>query len=168
MVLIGYRRRCGMRKRLVVYAPHPWNNVPCSSVCGDVLREFGFAIRLLDIGTISLITSLAVAGDDELLDPSEIAEGMLELCEKEEYGDGTILEVLRGKTRVVPLYNADPPSGQGLSISGWNQMQDEYVFLTIIAPFRMMLERCLGNWQQPQFNMLCDPCKGKMQTVAQG
>ncbi|KAI0439652.1 short chain dehydrogenase [Xylaria telfairii] len=41
--------------------------------------------------------------------PETIAEAMLELCEKPEYGDGTILEVMNNHRRVVPLFNADPP-----------------------------------------------------------
>ncbi|KAI1738241.1 short chain dehydrogenase [Xylaria scruposa] len=46
--------------------------------------------------------------DFELL-PEAVAEAMLELCENPEYGNGTILEVTNGQTRVVPLFNADPP-----------------------------------------------------------
>jgi hypothetical protein len=66
-----------------------------------------------------------MAVPSELSPPEEIADGMLELCENEAYGDGTILEVLKNKTRVVPLYNADPPKGDGLVIGGWGKHQDE-------------------------------------------
>ncbi|KAF9879442.1 nad-dependent 15-hydroxyprostaglandin dehydrogenase [Colletotrichum karsti] len=50
------------------------------------------------------------------LKPEEIARGMLELCENPEYGNGTILEVSKGKSRVVPLYHAEPPEGAGVVV----------------------------------------------------
>lgn len=52
------------------------------------------------------------------LEPEEIARGMLELCENPEYGNGTILEVSKGATRVVPLYHAPPPNGKGVMVPG--------------------------------------------------
>ncbi|GJC97264.1 HCO3-transporter family protein [Colletotrichum higginsianum] len=55
-------------------------------------------------------------GSDLFIDPEEIARGMLELCENPEHGDGTILEVTKGATRVVPLYHAEPPGGKGAVI----------------------------------------------------
>ncbi|UNI13720.1 hypothetical protein JDV02_000436 [Purpureocillium takamizusanense] len=39
----------------------------------------------------------------------EIVHAMLELVIKDEYGNGTILEVTPGETRVVPMFNAQPP-----------------------------------------------------------
>ena len=62
---------------------------------------------------------------DVAIEPEEIAEAMLELCENEKYGDGTILEVLQGATRVVPLYGNVVPSGRGLMVSGYAQMQKD-------------------------------------------
>ncbi|GKT96177.1 NAD-dependent 15-hydroxyprostaglandin dehydrogenase [Colletotrichum tofieldiae] len=56
------------------------------------------------------------------IEPEEIARGMLELCENPEYGDGTILEVTKGATRVVPAYHAEPPGGKGAVIP---QIADE-------------------------------------------
>ncbi|KAK1446302.1 hypothetical protein CMEL01_10545, partial [Colletotrichum melonis] len=53
-------------------------------------------------------------GVELFLEPEEVARGMLELCENPEYGNGTILEVSKGATRVVPLYRAEPPSGVGV------------------------------------------------------
>ncbi|KXH35077.1 short chain dehydrogenase [Colletotrichum simmondsii] len=53
-------------------------------------------------------------GVELFLEPGEVARGMLELCENPEYGNGTILEVSKGATRVVPLYRAGPPSGVGV------------------------------------------------------
>ncbi|KAI1290642.1 short chain dehydrogenase [Xylaria venustula] len=43
------------------------------------------------------------------VEPEEVAAAMLELCENPEYGNGTILEVMRDHKRVVPMFNADPP-----------------------------------------------------------
>lgn len=39
----------------------------------------------------------------------EIVQAMFELVVKDEYGNGTILEVTPGETRVVPMFNAPPP-----------------------------------------------------------
>ncbi|OHE96472.1 hypothetical protein CORC01_08235 [Colletotrichum orchidophilum] len=50
-------------------------------------------------------------GSELFLEAQEITRGMLELCENPEHGDGTILEVNKGATRVVPLYLAESPSG---------------------------------------------------------
>lgn len=62
---------------------------------------------------------LADGGRELLLDPEEVARAMLQLCVDPEYGDGTILEVTKGETRVVPLFNADPPSGVGSMLPGY-------------------------------------------------
>ncbi|OHX00645.1 NAD-dependent 15-hydroxyprostaglandin dehydrogenase [Colletotrichum incanum] len=61
-------------------------------------------------------------GGELFIEPEEIARGMLELCENPEYGDGTIFEVTKGATRVVPAYHAEPPSGKGAVIP---QIADE-------------------------------------------
>ncbi|ROT34745.1 NAD(P)-binding protein [Sodiomyces alkalinus F11] len=49
----------------------------------------------------------------------EIAESMLLLCREGE--GGTILEVTRGGSRVVPQYNAEPPSSVGVMVSGYSE-----------------------------------------------
>lgn len=59
--------------------------------------------------------------DAEFVEPEEIAEAMLDLVVDEKLGDGTVYEVTKGKRRVVPAYNADPPSGYGLKMSGYAQ-----------------------------------------------
>ena len=64
---------------------------------------------------------------DDFAEPEEMAEAMLKLCEDPEYGDGTILEVTKGALRVVPEYNAAPPSGRGLALAGYQEMQDKLV-----------------------------------------
>lgn len=62
-----------------------------------------------------------------LIDPEEIAQGMLELCENPEYGNGTILEVNRNHQRVVPMFNADPPSGDGSAVPGFFKAEEDLV-----------------------------------------
>ncbi|KAM0333459.1 hypothetical protein ACHAQA_002121 [Verticillium albo-atrum] len=62
---------------------------------------------------------------DIFIHPDEIADGMMALCEDPAYGDGTILEVTKGATRVVPLYNAEPPSGVGSMVPGYQKAADE-------------------------------------------
>ncbi|OIW31252.1 short chain dehydrogenase [Coniochaeta ligniaria NRRL 30616] len=63
------------------------------------------------------------AEEDLFIEPEEIADAMLELCERGEYGDGTVLEALRGVRRVVPLYGNVPPAGEGMSITGFGEME---------------------------------------------
>ncbi|ODA83625.1 hypothetical protein RJ55_02140 [Drechmeria coniospora] len=48
----------------------------------------------------------------------EIVQAMYELVVADEYGDGTILEVTRGATRVVPKHNAPPPMPGSVSMPG--------------------------------------------------
>lgn len=77
---------------------------------------------------------MAEGKDDEtlFLKPEEIAMGMLELCENPEYGDGTILEVSKGKRKVVPLYHSEPPEGAGVVVPKfleeakklWNELEN--------------------------------------------
>ncbi|KAI4602209.1 hypothetical protein KJ359_009447 [Pestalotiopsis sp. 9143b] len=62
-----------------------------------------------------------------LIDPEEIAQGMLELCENPEYGNGTILEVNRNHQRIVPMFNADPPSGEGSVVPGFFKAEEDIV-----------------------------------------
>lgn len=63
---------------------------------------------------------------DVAMEPEEIANAMLELCENPEYGDGTILSALKDGTNVVPLFNNPPPANpdaSGLTVSGYQQME---------------------------------------------
>ncbi|KAB5528975.1 NAD-dependent 15-hydroxyprostaglandin dehydrogenase [Coniochaeta sp. 2T2.1] len=62
---------------------------------------------------------------DKFIEPEEIAEAMLALCEDEKYGDGTVLETLKNHRRVVPLYGNVPPQGEGMQITGFSKMQDD-------------------------------------------
>lgn len=54
-----------------------------------------------------------------LIAPEEIAAGMWELVTNEEYGDGTILEVTKGETRVIPEFGLEPPTGGGSTVPGY-------------------------------------------------
>lgn len=58
-------------------------------------------------------------GFDDWIEPEEIAEAMYQIAVDEKYGDGTILEVTGGATRVVPLYRSEPPSGKGSTMKGF-------------------------------------------------
>lgn len=59
------------------------------------------------------------------IEPEEIAEAMYDLVVDEKLGNGTIYECSRGATRVVPEYNAPPPSGEGSSVAGYYDAQKE-------------------------------------------
>lgn len=64
--------------------------------------------------------------DDEtiLIEPEEIAAGMYELVVNEKYGNGTILEVTVGETRVIPEFGLEPPTGGGSAIQGYYASKD--------------------------------------------
>ncbi|KAF4978348.1 hypothetical protein FZEAL_5246 [Fusarium zealandicum] len=57
--------------------------------------------------------------DTVLIDPDEVAQGMWQLVANEELGDGTILEVTKGATRAVPLFNSPVPTGEGILVPGY-------------------------------------------------
>ncbi|KAF5603891.1 short chain dehydrogenase [Fusarium pseudocircinatum] len=56
--------------------------------------------------------------------PLEVARGMWQLVVNPEYGNGTILEVTKGETRVVPLFNAPIPTGEGIMVPGYEASKD--------------------------------------------
>ncbi|KAH7265067.1 uncharacterized protein BKA55DRAFT_502165 [Fusarium redolens] len=62
--------------------------------------------------------------DTALIDPLEVAQGMWQLVVNPEYGNGTILEVTKGETRVVPLFNAPVPTGEGIMVPGYEASKD--------------------------------------------
>lgn len=51
--------------------------------------------------------------ENKALSPDDVAKHMLKLIQEKQYGCGTVLELSKGGTRVVPEWNADPPSGSG-------------------------------------------------------
>ncbi|KAF7559357.1 hypothetical protein G7046_g4808 [Stylonectria norvegica] len=59
-----------------------------------------------------------------LIEPEEIAAAMLQLVVDEKLGNGTIYEVTKGATRVVPAFNAPPPDGKGSMIAGYQATVD--------------------------------------------
>jgi len=52
---------------------------------------------------------------DMWITPEEIAEQMLRLLEDQELVGGTILEVGKGQSRIVPMFNNPGPKGDGMS-----------------------------------------------------
>jgi hypothetical protein len=57
--------------------------------------------------------------DTVLISPEEVARCMWRLVIDPELGNGTILEVTKGATRVVPLYNAPVPTGEAIMVPGY-------------------------------------------------
>ena len=50
----------------------------------------------------------------DTLKPDDVAKAMVDLIQDGNYGGGTVLEVIQNngpKTRVIPLWNVDPPQG---------------------------------------------------------
>ncbi|KAI0395560.1 hypothetical protein F5Y17DRAFT_456802 [Xylariaceae sp. FL0594] len=65
--------------------------------------------------------------EEVLTSPEAVAEAMLELCMNPDYGDGTILEIMKDNQRVVPLYNADPPPQGKLDVKALLDMGNQVV-----------------------------------------
>ncbi|KPM38767.1 hypothetical protein AK830_g7791 [Neonectria ditissima] len=61
--------------------------------------------------------------DTVLIEPEEIAEAMWQLVVNEELGNGTIFEVSKGATRVVPLFDSPAPTGEGILVPGYAAAQ---------------------------------------------
>lgn len=51
----------------------------------------------------------------------EVAASMLELLVNEEYGNGTVLEISSGGTRVVPEFNNEPPKWLASRSTTWTE-----------------------------------------------
>lgn len=80
--------------------------------------------------------------EDEWATPEEVAEAMLALIEKDAcaagpIAGGTILEVGKGKLRLVEMLNDPGPSGPGFTLAGLKDL---------IAEALGMLERGWGRW----------------------
>lgn len=95
---------------------------------GDLKETLGVRVSAVAPGGVktpllledpSKASFLVDGGRDLLLDPEEVAEAMLELLVRPDYGNGTILEVTKGETRVVPEFNAGPPTGVGAMLPGY-------------------------------------------------
>ena len=52
-------------------------------------------------------------------------QAMYALVVDEEYGNGTILEVTPGETRVVPMFNAPPPKPGAVSMPAMRPFHDK-------------------------------------------
>ncbi|CAI6302416.1 unnamed protein product [Periconia digitata] len=50
------------------------------------------------------------------LSPDEVATQMLKVIQEKKYGCGTVLEVSKAGTRVIPEWNVDPPRGSGTGL----------------------------------------------------
>ncbi|KAL7954051.1 hypothetical protein V8C34DRAFT_320288 [Trichoderma compactum] len=84
---------------------------------GDLRDQLG--IRISAIGPAPVLTSLwnsdearlnTLMKDATFVPMEEVIAAMYELVINEEYGNGTILKVTAGATRVVPKFNAPPPT----------------------------------------------------------
>ncbi|KAI0125257.1 short chain dehydrogenase [Xylariales sp. AK1849] len=100
---------------------------------GSLRDELGIRVGAIAPGAVRtpmwsedpLKAAMSDGGNGISMMPEQVAEGMLELCENPEYGNGTILEVSVTKTRVVPLYRAEPPSGGGTPMLGYVKAEQE-------------------------------------------
>lgn len=65
-----------------------------------------------------------ISENDEFLSPEELAEAMLLVVESDKYLGGTVLEVIKNKTRVVNV-DSPLPSGPGSTMSNLNVIYEE-------------------------------------------
>ncbi|KAH0525746.1 hypothetical protein TsFJ059_009166 [Trichoderma semiorbis] len=88
---------------------------------GDLRDQLG--IRISAIAPAPVLTALwnsdearlnTLIKDATFVAMEEVTAAMYELVVNEEYGNGTILEVTAGATRVVPKFNAPPPTAGSL------------------------------------------------------
>ncbi|KAL7905269.1 hypothetical protein GGI35DRAFT_461261 [Trichoderma velutinum] len=88
---------------------------------GDLRDQLG--IRISAIAPAPVLTALwnsdqarlnTLMKDATFVPMEEVVAAMYELVVNEEYGNGTILEVTAGATRVVPKFNAPPPTAGSL------------------------------------------------------
>ncbi|KAI1812179.1 short chain dehydrogenase [Poronia punctata] len=71
---------------------------------------------------------ILVQGKPELLvEPETIAEAMLDLCQDPDFGNGTILEILKDHRRVVPEFNAPPPPAHTLDMTSLEKFYNDSV-----------------------------------------
>lgn len=65
---------------------------------------------------------------DVILSPEEMAEAMLMLVESGDYEGGSVLEVLKGKTRLVKI-DSEVPNGEGATMSNMGLITEETLTL---------------------------------------
>jgi len=68
----------------------------------------------------------AISDDDVILEPEELAAAMLTLVESEAYPGGTVLEVLKDKTRVVNV-DSSVAEGPGATMSNMHVVQRDTI-----------------------------------------
>ncbi|EHK20523.1 uncharacterized protein TRIVIDRAFT_192756 [Trichoderma virens Gv29-8] len=91
---------------------------------GDLRDHLGIRISAVAPGPVlTAIWNSDQARQDTLMKDAtyvpveEVVAAMYELVVNEEYGNGTILEVTAGATRVVPKFNAPPPMAGSLVVT---------------------------------------------------
>ena len=68
----------------------------------------------------------AISDDDVILEPEELAMAMLMLVESDDYPGGTVLEVLKNKTRVVKV-DSPVAEGPGATMSNMHIVQHDTI-----------------------------------------
>lgn len=98
---------------------------------GNLHSEYGIKVVAVAPGMVKTPLWTAnpenmkmVGEQDVMLSPRELAEAMLELTESAEYPGGSVLEVLKGKTRLVGI-SSEPPSGDGSTMSNMGLIYED-------------------------------------------
>ncbi|RGP67858.1 hypothetical protein FSPOR_5693 [Fusarium sporotrichioides] len=93
---------------------------------GGLRDELGIRVGCIAPGAVATplwsedpTKAIMLEEDTVLISPEEVAQEMWRLVIDPEFGNGTILEVTKGATRVVPLHNAPVPTGKGIMVPGY-------------------------------------------------
>lgn len=100
---------------------------------GPLQREFG--IKVVAVAPGNVATPLwtddikkAFNKDDQLIESEALADMMLKVIEDEKYTGGTVVEVLKGKTRILNV-DSPLPSGPGATTSNMGLIYHETIAL---------------------------------------
>lgn len=74
------------------------------------------------------------------LAPGEVAKVMLDLIQDKKYECGTVLELTKGGTRIIPDWNVDPPSGSGTGQDEQDEQDQQQMLRTMLQPIQDTLD----------------------------
>ena len=80
--------------------------------------------------------------DENALKPGEVAESMLGLLQEKKFGCGTVLEISKAGTRVIPEWGVEPPSGLG---TGLNEEEVAAGMKALLGPIEKKLAEEKGS-----------------------
>ncbi|KAF2679239.1 NAD(P)-binding protein [Lentithecium fluviatile CBS 122367] len=105
----------------------PLTSVKITTICPGLVNTPLF--------TPDKITQYSFAESKALM-PGDVAANMLRLLQEKEFGCGTVLELSKAGTRVVPEWNIEPSSAEG---TGQNEDEQKAGLQALLGPIREKL-----------------------------